>query len=80
MSSIYRRLGLTVAAYLAALAAGHALAGWTGFAFAAGLVVGDLAWATRLGIPQGIWYAWRHRNDPAPAYVDLDDIDWDDQR
>jgi hypothetical protein len=75
MNSNYRRLGLTVAAWLAACAAGHALAGWTGFAFAAGLVVADLAWAIALGIPQNIWYQWRHRNDPAPAVEGWDDFD-----
>lgn len=71
---IYRRLGLTVAAWLAAMAAGHALGGITGFAFAAGLVVMDLAWAVKLGIPQAIWYHWQHRNDP-PIVVEVDDLD-----
>lgn len=75
---IYRRFGLTVAAYLLSLAVGHALAGWTGFAFAAGLVLMDLAWALRLGIPQAIWYTWKHRNDPPPAVAEGDWEQFDD--
>lgn len=75
---IYRRLGLTVAAYLLSLAAGHALAGWTGLAFAAGLVLMDLAWALRLGIPQAIWRTWKHRNDPPPAVAEGDWEQFDD--
>jgi hypothetical protein len=75
MGKIYRRLGLTVAAWLGALAAGMAAAGWTGFAFAAGLVVMDLAWSLKAGIPQAIWYMWQHRNDPPPAVEGWDDFD-----
>jgi len=75
---IYRRLGLTVAAYLLSLAAGHALAGWAGLAFATGLVLMDLAWALRLGIPQAIWHTWKHRNDPPPAVAEGDWEQFDD--
>lgn len=71
---IYRRMGLILAAYLAALAAGHAAGGWTGFAFAAGLVTMDLAWSIKLGIPQAVWYMWQHRNDP-PVEFEVDDLD-----
>lgn len=37
-------------------------------AFLAGMVVMDLLWAVKLGIPQALWYRWRHRNDPQPQY------------
>lgn len=75
---IYRRLGLTVAMWLAAMAAGHALAGTPGLMFALGMVVVDLAWALRLGIPQAIWYTWKHRNDPPPAVAEGDWEQFDD--
>jgi hypothetical protein len=79
---IYRRLGLTIATWLAAMAAGHALAGVPGLTFALGLVTMDLAWALKAGIPQAIWYQWRHRNDPPPAVAEGDweqFNDFDDQ-
>jgi len=33
-------------------------------AFIVGLVVMDVLWAWRLGIPQMLWYRFRHRNRP----------------
>lgn len=33
-----------------------------------GMVVMDTLWAFKLGIPQMIYYRWKHRNDPQPAY------------
>jgi hypothetical protein len=33
-----------------------------------GMVVMDLMWAFKLGIPQMIYYRWKHRNDPQPVY------------
>jgi hypothetical protein len=33
-------------------------------AFVAGLVVMDVLWAWRLGIPQAMYYRFKHRNDP----------------
>lgn len=33
-------------------------------AFIAGLIVMDVLWAWRMGIPQMMWYRWKHRNDP----------------
>lgn len=37
-------------------------------AFLAGMLVMDLMWAFKLGIPQALWYRWRHRNDPPMEY------------
>jgi hypothetical protein len=37
-------------------------------AFVAGLVVMDFMWAWRMGIPQALWYKFKHRNDPKPNY------------
>jgi hypothetical protein len=37
-------------------------------AFVAGLVVMDVMWAWRLGIPQAMYYRWKHRNDPKPNF------------
>ena len=37
-------------------------------AFVAGLIVMDFLWAWRLGIPQALWYRWKHRNDPPVEY------------
>ena len=39
-------------------------------AFVAGLIVMDFMWAWRMGIPQGLWYKFKHRNDPKPVYED----------
>lgn len=36
--------------------------------FAAGMIVMDGMWAFKLGIPQAMYYRWKHRNDPQPAY------------
>lgn len=37
-------------------------------AFVAGMIVMDFMYAWRLGIPQMLWYRWRHRNDPQPNF------------
>jgi hypothetical protein len=37
-------------------------------AFVAGLVVMDFMWAWRMGIPQALWYKFKHRNDPKPNF------------
>jgi len=37
-------------------------------AFIVGMVVMDLMWAWRLGIPQALYYRWKHRNDPQPNF------------
>jgi hypothetical protein len=38
-------------------------------AFVVGLVViMDLLWAWRMGIPQALWYRFKHRNDPKPNF------------
>jgi hypothetical protein len=37
-------------------------------AFVVGLVVMDVLWAWRLGIPQALYYRWKHRNDPQPNF------------
>lgn len=36
------------------------------FGFLIGLVVMDFMWAWKMGIPQAMWYRWKHRNDPKP--------------
>jgi len=36
--------------------------------FVVGLVVMDVLWAWRLGIPQMLWYRFKHRNDPKPNF------------
>ena len=33
-------------------------------AFIAGMIVMDVMWAFKLGIPQALYYRWKHRNDP----------------
>jgi len=33
-------------------------------AFLAGMIVMDLMWAVKLGIPQSLWRRFKHRNDP----------------
>lgn len=35
-------------------------------AFIVGLIVMDFMWAWRMGIPQALYYRWKHRNDPKP--------------
>lgn len=37
-------------------------------AFIVGMIVMDGLWAWRLGIPQAMWYKWKHRNDPQPNF------------
>ena len=37
-------------------------------AFLAGMIVMDVMWAWRMGIPQMLWYRFRHRNDPQPNF------------
>ena len=37
-------------------------------AFIVGLVVMDVLWAWRMGIPQALYYRWKHRNDPQPNF------------
>ena len=37
-------------------------------AFIVGMVVMDVMWAWRLGIPQALYYRWKHRNDPKPDF------------
>ena len=76
---MYVRIALGAAAVAAAFVAGHALAGTAGVAFVGGLVVMDAAWAFKLGIPQAMWYRWRHRNDPPPQWEDYEDMVSDQQ-
>ena len=38
--------------------------------FILGMVVMDLAWALKLGIPQAMYYRWKHRNDPVVVWND----------
>lgn len=79
---MYGRLALSAAAVVGAFVAGHAAAGTAGVSFVAGLVVMDLAWAFKLGIPQAMWYTWQHRNDPPPQWDDIEDMasDYEDIR
>lgn len=37
-------------------------------AFLGGMIVMDFMWAWRLGIPQAMWYMFKHRNDPKPDF------------
>lgn len=67
------RITLSVAVVAAAFVAGHAVAGTAGLAFVAGAVVMDAAWALKLGIPQAMWHAWKHRNDPPAEWDEVDD-------
>ena len=43
-------------------------------AFVAGLVVMDVMWAWRLGIPQMLWYRFRNRNNPQPNFEDKESV------
>jgi hypothetical protein len=36
--------------------------------FLAGMIVMDVMWAWRLGIPQAMYYRFKHRNDPQPHF------------
>jgi hypothetical protein len=40
-------------------------------AFIVGLIVMDVLWAWRLGIPQMLWYRFKNRNNPQPE-IDQD--------
>ena len=70
---MYKKLMLTFAAWVGAAAAGYFAAGAAGLAFAAGLIVMDIAWSVKLGIPQSLYYQWKHRNDPIPSRETEDD-------
>lgn len=37
-------------------------------AFIAGMIVMDIMWAVKLGIPQTMYYMWKHRNDPVQYF------------
>jgi hypothetical protein len=37
-------------------------------AFVLGMIVMDLLWAWKMGIPQRMWHRFKHRNDPRPDY------------
>ena len=37
-------------------------------AFAAGMIVMDVMWAWRMGIPPMLWYRFRNRNNPQPNF------------
>lgn len=37
-------------------------------AFVVGMIVMDIMWAVKLGIPQLMYYNWKHRNDPITNY------------
>ena len=39
-------------------------------AFLFGMALMDFLWAWKMGIPQAMYYRWKHRNDPKPAYDD----------
>lgn len=56
-------LALTVTAWVGAAAAGFLAAGTIGLAFAAGLIIMDIAWSISLGYPQALYRRWRGRAD-----------------
>jgi hypothetical protein len=37
-------------------------------AFIAGMIVMDVMWAWRMGIPQALWYWFKNRNRPQPNF------------
>lgn len=37
--------------------------------FLAGMIVMDVMWAVKLGIPQLMWYRYKHRNDPIETNI-----------
>jgi len=74
-----KRIAFSALLVAAAFVAAHAFAGLYGVAFVLGLVVMDAAWAFKLGIPQAMWHAWKHRNDPPPVVEWGDELDWDEQ-
>ncbi len=43
-------------------------------AFLAGMIVMDFMYAWRLGIPQMLWYRFRHRNDPKTNFEDKESV------
>ncbi len=38
--------------------------------FVVGVIFMDAMWAWRLGIIKHLWYRFKHRNDPQPAFED----------
>ena len=43
-------------------------------AFVVGLIVMDVLWAWRLGIPQMLWYRFKNRNNPQPNFEDKESV------
>ena len=43
-------------------------------AFVAGMIVMDFMYAWRMGIPQMLWYRFKHRNDPHPNFEDKESV------
>ena len=43
-------------------------------AFVAGMIVMDFMYAWRMGIPQMLWYRFKHRNDPKPNFEDKESV------
>ena len=37
-------------------------------AFVVGMIAMDFMWAWRLGIPQALWYKFKHRNEAKPTH------------
>jgi hypothetical protein len=38
------------------------------------IVVMDVMWAWRLGIPQMLWYRFKNRNNPQPNFEDKESV------
>ena len=43
-------------------------------AFLAGMIVMDFMYAWRMGIPQMLWYRFRHRNDSKTNFEDKESV------
>jgi hypothetical protein len=43
-------------------------------AFIVGMIVMDVMWAWRLGIPQMLWYRFKNRNNPQPNFEDKESV------
>ena len=43
-------------------------------AFVGGMIVMDFMYAWRMGIPQMLWYRFKHRNDPQPNFEDKESV------
>jgi hypothetical protein len=43
-------------------------------AFVAGMIVMDFMYAWRMGIPQMLWYRFKHRNDLQPNVEDKESV------